>query len=467
MKELKKGEPWWGETWDPRAQNAQRIPAVLSRTARGNIQLEILAREEDKSAFFPREGSASRLNSFVDFSNAAAPKFLSFASKDGNAALYGVRFWGQTQNSNMHRELLRCEASFVILGTYSFRNNGGYQRIDGEISGLFNWMGRAALASRRSFDDVGPDKIELQTEVIANPPFELKAAGLGRLRLWSDANVNDSGTLTHLGPRVLFRSIGRSEFCGYGRATWSDAMAAISGLRDLLIISEWELEEIVQLRVTFQASSPTRWYPLEPYGLDLREPERAAKYFHLFPFDELGQKGIERWFEFLTDSDLSRVVKPLALLRRSEISLDGRILILGSIIDALAGYLLRLEIEWKYKGRGAKSNCSRVAQFAGIAMTTEQKTVWIDRMSELYNLIKHSDKKPTPNGNAVEEKVPFEKSDVANIAQSLIRISLGKLLGMSDQSLLSRLKEDPHRPERWNVERFADPSEVWPIESNA
>ena len=65
-------------------------------------------------------------------------------------------------------------------------------------------MGRAALASRRSFDDVGPDKIELQTEVIANPPFELKAAGLGRLRLWSDANVNDSGTLTHLGPRVLF-----------------------------------------------------------------------------------------------------------------------------------------------------------------------------------------------------------------------------------------------------------------------
>lgn len=389
-----------------------------------------------------------------DASPVTAPRFLSFEGEQGSALLYGCQSNGSRYRTGAGG-WATLTAEFAVLNSKDFILNGSCGSLRCEISGLFDWLSRPVLRQMRTYSATTA-MCDVDYKLLDQPSIVVYSSEDSQLRLESEYRV--ASKQSHpLGARTSLESVGNSYTDAFSPMKWRSTFALHFAIRDLISISRWVPEEIVNAFVAFElpddgysARTPREWDPIVGF-IDTHNPAPQSDNDHLYPFSYLGSEGINKWLTLLDNRYFDRAVRNLVEALRSRTHGARRLQLVGFAIEALSHYINNPENTGE-RIRFERS-CKLVLDYVGEVVHDDVPDEWISKFSDNYNDLKHSEKR--------YQAGPFEILEFSTFGLYLARLAIGKLIGIPTDALQELKIEDPLYPKKFRYSRSADPSEQW------
>lgn len=439
---LKFGEKQFGEVRNPHESEDSVRLGYIEKTDDGKIELTIFYPQAE---FFETMGGIGG-----SVSDDMSSHFFLFASDTGAWAFY--RCYITARSSHTSRELagITYRVGHAVRNLRHIPHNGGAGTVRAEISGLFNWIGKPAIKEPYPSDETTEN---VQVETVNNEPIEIDRSATSKRMLRADWIINLSGMPVHRGRQVAIRSLGLFQIESITETPWRVNFLDALALRDLLSISSWRPQELLQCEVTFEllgsldsASSPRQWHQIDGLEQLSGEPLGGSPSHHLYRFQHIGVNGVKTWFELCQNSRSRRAVETLDLLLRLKLPLQRRVQLLGGAIDGLYHY--------HFGGRtGFREECQLIRKNLDPIVPQSEFEDWDTRMSEAYNASKHAEKE--------YDGEEFEEFKAYHEGLFLVRLFLGQLLGAGNDELEQLMPDDPCNPRHYTYSTIRDPLYEW------
>lgn len=451
-KRLKPGQQVFGDIFDARKSIEEANTGFIEKLADGRIKVTILYPE---AHFFERLGGLGGEQGSGSSGNTT--RYFIFSGSGSSIALYGCRETGRSSSTFRSTASISFIAEHAVHLLPRIPLDGGCGAMKAEISGLFNWIGQGAIErALKSKNASGPESISVKT--INNPPFEVDKTPKLKRTLKSTWTVRESGHPSHRGLAVTVQSLGLFQLDYFSPGPWRRSLRDIEAIRDLISISSWSPQEVLDIDVCFSMLEPEEDDEQRPWktmdGIDIIQPipEQSPPTAHLFPFSEIGRKGICKWLEIYNDPRSARTIQSLNLLLREELALPQRINLIGSAIDGLFHYLFPQE-ETEDNFVGFKTECDRIRKKVRCIFNKKQFPNWSARMADAYNRTKHASK--AVNTDSHDELRTYIE------ALFIMRVLLAKTLGVKRRSLKKLIQYDYGNPGRFAYGVTQDPFDDW------
>lgn len=447
------GERFFGDVIDVRRGQAPKT-GFIEKHEDGSIYLTILDTAE---SYY--EATGVEVHPGIWFQQGLRPSddgFFLFKASELSIALYGCSEVRRSHSTSRVTSTVIYRAEHVVHTLGSIPLEGGAGTMKAEVSGLINWLGCSPLMVGVP---VGPETggaFSAKTVDIAPFPIDQNETFSRDLR--ADYALRDEGWGHFRGPSRTFLSVGVVQREASQGQNWRESFRDAAMVRDLLSISCWSPQEVLDISVTFELLAPDQeeerriWHLVD--GVDhLADSMQSNKSNqHLYLYSDLQGGGIRRWFDLHTESAAGRAIQALDVLLRTRLPLTNRIQLLGSALDGIAHSMYpREETEENYVG--FRTDCERLRKAIRPIVGRKEFPDWPKRMADAYNASKHAGKAYVGDQTLVFRTY----SEGLFIA----RLLLGKLLGISDDSLKSRIKQDPLNPRNFQISESRDVSERW------
>lgn len=455
---LNVGDQLFGEVSTGWPNSAGLIPGLLTKQEDRKVYITLFV----PKAIFNAPACERGFGGFGVERSESQNAIEHFIFRTGRAsfALYGCVEMSRTSSSSMSMACLVYRAEHVVGGIGKIPLKGGCGSVKFEISGLFAWLNQASIVTTMPVPGSNQSP-GVKYATIHNPPVEIASARGYSRSLRSDWSNSIEGRRSARGVRVGIQSLGILQRDCEVPTRWRDCFDDAIVLRDLLSISSWQPQEVLDILVTFELlSGPGEdegdrpWHPVE--GLDWVVPaeEVSPAESHLFHFEDIGTPGIEKWFELYHHRATSRVVQSLDLFLRVRMPLARRIQLLGGAIDGLHVYLWPPQKE-NDKSPGSETQCRDLLAYLGLE--NNLKDGWPERMSLAYNASKHADNKKHPGyvGEETEDLRAFHEGVY------VARLVLAKILGVTGERLATLARQDPCNPEGSEYFKTVDPFDAF------
>ncbi|WP_158221655.1 hypothetical protein [Corynebacterium sp. NML 120412] len=452
-KRLMPGQQLFGDVFDARESIESARTGFIEKLADGRIRVTILYPE---AHFFERLGGLGGVqHPGSSFENTT--RYFIFSGAGSSIALYGCRESGRSSSTFRHTASISFVAEHAVHLLPEILLGGGCGAMRAEISGLFSWIGQGAVERESSCKNgSSPESISVKT--INNPPFEIDKTSKFRRTLRSTWAVHESGYPSHRGPAVTVQSRGLFQLDYFAPGPWRPSLRDIEAIRDLISISSWSPQEVLEIDVCFSILEPEEqdeepdWKPMDGIDTIQSVPEQKPPTIHLFPFSEIGREGICKWLEIYNDPRSARTIQSLNLLLREDLVLPQRINLIGNAIDGIFHYLFPQE-ETKDDFVGFKTECDRIRKEVRCIFNKNQFPNWSARMADAYNRTKHAGKTVTSDSHD-EIRTYIE-------ALFIVRVLLAKILGVEMRTLKELIQIDYGNPRRFTYGVTHDPFDDW------
>lgn len=362
------------------------------------------------------------------------PRSLVFQDALGTVSLVGCR--STNYRSSMAAGHGIVVANYAVLGGRSF----GYEHINGmrtESPAISAWTRLSAISSRRETDD--RHRIQALHMTLSSPPDVPLARNMNlALRVTWRADPKP-GTFVAT-EAVQVETLTKDE------RSWPEHLRFHGAMLDLVTIAGWKPFGFsrVTVRLDSDVLPDPRGGHEEPRWLQVathRFPEQIEpfdKTKFLFPYDEVGPRGVKRWLKLRKEYE--RAIDPLLSIVRSDEPWSIASVVQSGIALESLGYLIDVN-----DNDGAHLN-----RFEGIAFNKGLQVIlddmeikpfdtegWIERANASYMGAKHADRGEMP------DMVDMLNSLRENLY--ILRFWIALRLGVKPATLLDRLRTDPNR----------------------
>ena len=382
--------------------------------------------------------------------------FFTFSDGDLRLALYSCREIERSTSTLCRNARITYLAHHVVHQIPEVPISAACGSTRAEITGLFNWLGVSSIERTNEFRDGRLGSVHIET--VNNPPIEIHQSADTKLTFRSDWRWEESSYPSHRGKSITVKSLGLFEIEASAPSVWRQHFGRIEMVRDLLSISSWTLQEIVDVKVSFPPpkdlnSEPSAlWFEIDGWDQVTTVPDVKPPTHHLFPFSLIGTAGVQKWFELCLDKRSSRSIQTLNLVLRQKLPLTRRIQLLGGAFDGLFHYLYPTE-EIGDKFTGFLPECQRLRKRANPILGKKEFPSWPERMANVYNDSKHAAR--------VSDSAEFDEIRTYAEGLFLLRVLLADLLGIKSNELKRLIAVDPLNPRNYSYSSNYDPSQEW------
>lgn len=160
-----------------------------------------------------------------------------------------------------------------------------------------------------------------------------------------------------------------------------------------------------------------------------------------------------RWIDLYSNRSFRRVITRLNTILRSRPDAYHKLTLVGLAIEALAHFIVT-EIDTQPKKTQSISQCcGRLLKYTRSISSDEVPHGWARFFADNYNDYKHSEKK--------YQAGDFEVMQASGVGLYLIRLAIGKILGVSEEELSKRRIYDPLFPVHFTYGLSLDPGDQW------
>lgn len=365
----------------------------------------------------------------------APPKSLVFHDTSGTVALVGCRSAGYRGNIGAGRGVVI--ANYAVLGGRSF----GYGRVNGmrtEAPAIAAWTKITARSISTEKDE--RNRVRSLNLKLESPPRVSLARtfNLGlRVHWWTDPEPGSFTATEAVQVETNLRDA----------RSWNDHLTHHSAMLDLVTIAGWQPFGFSRITVKldsdvleskFVHEAEPKWREVVTHRLPRQEgPLEKLKF--LFLFNEIGPRGVKRWLALR--EEFYRMIDPLLGIVRSEEPWGLASVVQSGIALEALGYQLEIS---EHGGRNL-NRYGGIAFNKGLRHILDDLTVtpfedadgWIERANASYMGAKHPDRGDMP------DTVDMANSLRENIL--VLRFWIAQRLGVSTETLASRLRSEPHR----------------------
>ncbi|MCP1388317.1 hypothetical protein M5J20_08980 [Corynebacterium sp. TA-R-1] len=446
------GEQLFGDVVDAKNPEVKPFTGYVEKSSDGSITVTALYPE---SEFLSEQSGLSSVFD-NDLARDLQPRFFIFNGEGATLALYGCYERGRSVSMFRKTVVVTYRSRLVVHGLSVIPLEGGAGTIRAEISGLFDWLQTGAIEESVEFNNGGLSGIQINTR--NNHPVEVDRTDYIRRLLRADWKMDESGWPSHRGRFVALHSLGTIERVSTRPQKWGESIGDALILRDLLSISTWSPQEVVEIVVHFELSDsldsegPHSWHLLDGIE-DIRgTSSEEAPSHHLYPFDAIGSEGVSTWFRLCADRRSSRAVQTLDLLLRLNFPLPRRIQLLGGAIDGMFHYFYPDE-ETSENQIGFRNECDRLRARLNPVLGKKEFPGWAERMSKAYNASKHAGLLSVDN----------DLDELRTYSEGLfvVRVLLAMEIGVPEKTLKELIKMDPGNPRRYVYTTINDPLQDW------
>lgn len=359
------------------------------------------------------------------------PRVLLVEDAHGPVVLVGCHSKGF--RSNLHVGQGQIVANFAVLGGSHLR----YEKIDGlrtEVPGLAAWTRLSSMEVQVATDVRHRIKSVQMKLVDAQPVSLARPLNLEMRSSWR--------TEQPTGKFLAYEGVELDTSVRQPR-TWDEHFLIHGAVLDLVSIAAWRSFGISSVQVRriddperniAGSSMGDRWLRVSTHRLPEHRPWANEPRF-LFPYQEIGPRGVARWFRLR--KTYGRVVGPLVNILRSEEPWGHSSVVQSGIALEHLGYLIDVD-----KNDGIHLNNRKQMNFKpGLQVILDDMKVkpfpdhsaWIDRADAAYMGLKHPDR-PEPDTlvmmNTLRENL------------LILRFWIGLQLGARPESLMDALAND-------------------------
>jgi len=360
------------------------------------------------------------------------PRIIAFNDEKGSVVLIGCRPAGYSQNPTAGRG--RIIANYAILGAKHLR----YASVNGirtNIPAIAKWTQFSSLETTRTVDDT--NRLQSITATLTtSDPIQLSR----RLNL----KLRTSWTATEKERQFTAQELVEIETRVRRPRSWDKHLDIHGALLELVSIASWTPAGIKDVHVLHNEDPlrsmagsviDERWLPVATYRLP-RHSETTSPLRFLFPYDEVGPTGINRWLRI---REVYRgTFGPLYSILRSEVNWSTANLVQSGIALESLGY--RIET---IRNEGKRFNNRNQLSFRTcLEIILEDMRVkplndtedWIKRSRDAYISAKH----PSTSKPDILEQLNVLRENIL-----ILRFWLGLKLGVKPKTILELLEFDP------------------------
>lgn len=360
------------------------------------------------------------------------PRVLLIHDAHGPVVLVGCRSTGATSSFRAGKG--HIVANFAVLGGTHLN----YEKLHGlrtEIPALAAWTKLSSMTVKTESNS--KSRIQSVEMTLSNAPaIQLARAMNLKLRSTWRTERPDGGFLAYEG--VELETVVRRD------RSWEEHLQLHGAVLELVSIAGWRPFGFSSVKAqrtddpernAAGGSMGERWLSVVTHRLPKHEEWSKSPRF-LFPYDEIGPKGISKWLRLR--KTYGRVIAPMLNILRSDNRWGNPSRVQSGIALEALGYLIDIE-----KNGGANLNNRKQMNFKpGLRVILADMKIkpfedvegWIERADASYMSAKHLDR-PEPDSlvqiNTLRENL------------LILRFWIGLQLGVRPTSLLEALNMDP------------------------
>lgn len=308
-----------------------------------------------------------------------------------------------------------------------------------EITGLQSWLGVSSWRQTLTTSENNLQGVEVRTDLPPNVEIgEHNGYTLSFRSSWKLSSRDERG-------RIVLHDLLYCVTESTDSVAWADQEQPHLAIRDLLVLSRWHDETCIPVKAQRQddlllthgeaTSKQIYWRNVVVPG-SIRANSPVGHRPHLIEYQDIGPEGVMRWLA-LRD-EFSRVIDPVV----TSIGLRGTtpntlLAHTGPALEAL-GYLLILRDNGstsKARESTLKQRFERILDDLGNCLPFDT-TGWPARTAEVYNGIKHANRKEPERLNVLNAW-----RECILIVRAWVAIELGVPL----ESIKDKLRQDPQR----------------------
>lgn len=368
--------------------------------------------------------------------DAKPPRVLLFCDKDGFVVLVGCRAGrGNLVVGGTNRGSGIIVANYAVLGGRSLK----YEEINGmrtDIPALMAWT-RLSSMELETRDDERHRLRSVQMSLSSTDPVKLaQTLNLAMRSTWiGTSKLGCFSAHEHVMLETYIRDAG----------SWDEHFLVHGAVLDLVSLSAWCPFGFAKVEVC-RRDDPKRgpgkerydrWSQVATYRLP-RQEEQFDKQHFLFPYEEVGASGVERWLELR--EKYSQALDPIFGILRSDSPWSESGTVQSGIALETLGYLVDTHMHNRVKQCESKRKQISFGDALKLivddmeVMPFDDVDAWLGRAKEVYMGLKHYDR-PTPDSltllNALRDNL------------LVIRFWVGLQLGVSSETLKDNLRNDP------------------------
>ena len=280
-------------------ENALQLPGVVRTYKDGSMEVSLLFSGRQMA------GAFGRLDDFDEHD-----RIFEAQSEEGRLVLYGCQMVRKKSIASVGFTTYRV--GFAIEGLAQLALEGGAGCTRAEISGLFSWIGEAAIESVYEDNEQFALSPSYFRVLNPSPAWALIKDGISKYSVKAEAYSISSGPGSARGPMITLNSRGLIKQDVKEAVHWRDVFENVRRMRDLLTIASGLPQEVLSVEVSFDLlkdfndDRPRVWLPI--VGLDLirGEPYADRRKNWLFQFSDIGEEGMSKWQCFSHDRRLRR-----------------------------------------------------------------------------------------------------------------------------------------------------------------
>jgi hypothetical protein len=356
------------------------------------------------------------------------PRVLLMSDDYGAVALVGCRAAGYRSSFAVGRG--RIVANYAVLGGESLR----YEAVHGirtEIPALAVWTRLSGMEVSVKWDS--EHRAESVRMTLMSPPAISLSRRMNLTMQLTWRTERPSGRFVAIEGIKLETKVTKAR-------DWDEHLHVHGAMLDLVSIASWNAFGFSVVEVQrADARSATAWLKVVTHRLPKHEEWDKEPRF-LFPYDEVGPRGIKRWLDLRRD--YGRVVGPLLNILRSDKPWSHTSLVQSGIALEMLGYLVDT-----IKNNGANLNSRSQMSFkVGLQVILDDMETkpfsdtvgWIDRAWESYMGSKHPD------------RAEPDSLDMLNALREnllVLRFWVALQLGVKAKTLDENVSMEPHSHE--------------------
>jgi hypothetical protein len=362
------------------------------------------------------------------------PEMLWFVGADGPIGLVDCRSLGHRMTSPGTSEG-RLAIGMAVLGAtpgQDYRLVNGMQSV---TPGIGLWLGQRSLERSPVYDD--ESRLSgLNLEWSRESPIRISR----RLNLFIRSGFEFRDVVP--GDQAILEDQFYMETLVSRARPWRDHLELHVALQDLVALADWQALDFAGLVVTRDAdpartmdgkSHGRQWLQAQISGLPQRRSSpRKPRY--LFGFEDLGSRGVARWFDLRLK--LPRVTQPIVLsLRQEYVPLQAQLLQVGAAVEALGFHLAFKDTRSKRKASEEpfKEQADRVVADLGGAFVPVTDA-WSQQLRVAYRGAKHADR-TLPQ--------PEDTIHLLRTTRLILRLWIARRLGVPEERLRRNARVDP------------------------
>ncbi|MGP9490031.1 hypothetical protein CIK76_13100 [Glutamicibacter sp. BW80] len=360
------------------------------------------------------------------------PKVVLMHDHIGGVVLVGCRATGAS--NNLHVGQGRIVANYAVLGGQSLK----YDKVNGiraEVPALASWTRLSSMKVDVTSNE--SNRVQSVQMTLTNAPKVKLARPLNLTMQSTWRTENQRGSF------LAYEGVKLETHIAQPRG-WDDHLLLHGAVLDLVSLAAWRPFGFASVEV-LRTDDPVlsaggtvlsdKWSSVVTHRLPRHEPWTKEPRF-LFPWVEIGPRGVARWLKLRTD--YYQAVSPvLNVLRSDNVWSHASAVQSGIALEAL-GYLIDMT-----KNDGAHLNSRRQINFKPALQVILDDLVeppfsdtagWINRANDVYMGAKHPDR-PQPDSlimlNTLRENL------------LIVRYWIAQQLGATANSLSQGLRTDP------------------------